>query len=211
MRNELIVLVIILASFFVGVYFYPQVPEQMASHWNVQGEVNGYMPKFWGMFLMPFVFVGLFLLFVAIPKIDPLKYNVKKFRKYYDYFIILFFVFMFYIYILTVFWNVGMRFNMSQLMIPAIGILFYYCGILVENAKRNWFIGIRTPWTLSNDKVWNKTHKLGGKLFKISGILAFGGILFEEYSIWFILIPVFFVTAYTVIYSYFEYQKEQKK
>jgi len=211
MRNELIILLIVFISFAVGIYFYPQVPDQMASHWNAQGEVNGYMPKFWGMFLMPLISLGLFLFFAAIPKIDPLKYNIKKFRKYYDHFVVLIFVFLFYVYLLTIFWNIGARFNMTQLLIPAIGVLFYYCGILVENAKRNWFIGIRTPWTLSSDKVWNKTHKLGSKLFKISGILVFGGILFEKYIIWFILVPVIFVAAYTMIYSYLEYQKEQKK
>jgi len=62
---------------------------------------------------------------------------------------------------------------MGQMMVPALGILFYYCGILIENAKRNWFIGIRTPWTLSNEKVWERTHKIGGKLFKIAGLIAF--------------------------------------
>jgi uncharacterized membrane protein len=85
--------------------------------------------------------------------------------------------------------------------------LFYYLGILTENAKRNWFIGIRTPWTLSNDKVWNKTHKLGGKLFKIVGIVAFLGILFQKYVLLFIISAVIAVAIYIIVYSYFEYKK----
>ena len=99
---------------------------------------------------------------------------------------------------------------MTQLLAPAFGILFYYCGILTENAKRNWFIGIRTPWTLSNDVVWDKTHKIGGKLFKIAGAVALFGIFFQKYTLFFILAPVILVAAYTIIYSYFEYQKEIK-
>jgi uncharacterized membrane protein len=87
--------------------------------------------------------------------------------------------------------------------------LFYYLGILVENAKQNWFIGIRTPWTLSSEKVWNKTHKIGGKLFKVAGLIAFAGILFQDYAIYFVLVPVILIAVYLVIYSYFEYQKSK--
>ena len=208
-KNYLIIFLIILASFIVGIYFYPQMPEMMASHWNTKGQVDDYLPKFWGSFLMPFVSLGLFLLFILIPKIDPLKENIEKFRKYFDHFIMLIILFLFYIYILTILWNLNFRFDMSQLLIPAIGLLFYYCGILVENAKRNWFIGIRTPWTLSSDKVWEKTHKIGGRLFKIAGIVALFGIFFPDYSMFIVLVPALFVAVYTTVYSYFEYQKEK--
>jgi len=95
-------------------------------------------------------------------------------------------------------------------MIPAMAALFYYCGILVENAKRNWFIGIRTPWTLSNEKVWEKTHKLGGKLFKAAAIIILFGIVLKGYALLFILVPVIFVSFYLIVYSYVEYQKEVK-
>jgi len=207
-KANIIILGIILISFIIGGYFYPQMPEKVASHWNAQGKVDDYMSKGWGLFLMPLMSVGFFLLFMLIPKIDPLKENIKKFRKYFDGFIVLLILFLFYVYLLTVFWNIGLRFNMSQLMTPAMGILFYYCGVLIENAKRNWFIGIRTPWTLSSETVWDKTHKIGSKLFKAAGIVAFLGILFPKQAIFFVIIPVILVTVYTLIYSYFEYQKE---
>ena len=210
-KSTIIVLGVILLSFIIGTYIYHQMPDKIASHWNAQGQVDGYMSKFWGVFLMPFISLGLFLLFVIIPKIDPLKQNIQKFRKYYDLFIILFITFLFYLYLLTVFWNLNFRFNMIQMLLPAFGILFYYIGILTENTKRNWFIGIRTPWTLSNDKVWYKTHKLGGKLFKITGIIAFLGILYQKYALLFVLVPAIIVTFYVFVYSYFEYQKQVKK
>ncbi len=212
MRKVIIIaLGIILISFLIGIYFYPQMPEQMASHWNATGEVDGFLPKFWGLFLIPMMSLGLFLLFLVIPKIDPLKANIEKFRKYFDGFIILIFGFLFYIYLLTIFWNLGFRFALPQLMIPALGALFYYCGILVENAKRNWFIGIRTPWTLSNEQVWDKTHKLGGKLFKSAGLIAFFGIIFVDYAPYFILFPIIFIAFYLIAFSYFEYQRQEKK
>ena len=157
---------------------------------------------------MPIVSIGLLFLFILIPKIDPLKGNIEKFRKYFDGFTVLMIAFLFYIYLLTVFWNIGIRFNMIQFMIPILGILFYYCGILVENAKRNWFIGIKTPWTLSSEAVWDRTHKIGGKLLKIAGMIAIFGIFFPKYTILFVIIPVISVAVYTIIYSYFEYQKQ---
>ena len=209
-KSEIIAIGIILLSFIIGIYLYPQMPEKMASHWNAKGEVDGYMPKFWGLFLMPIISLLIFLLFIAIPKIDPLKQNIEKFRKYYDGFVVLMIAYLFYIYLLTLLWNTGIRFSIVQPLVPAMSILFYYIGILVENAKRNWFIGIRTPWTLSSEKVWEKTHKIGGKLFKIAGIIAFIGIFFQDYAIFFILIPIISVAFYTITYSYFEYQKEIK-
>jgi len=209
-KSEIVAIGIILFSFIIGIYLYPQMPEKMASHWNAKGEVDGYMPKFWGLFLMPIISLLIFLLFIAIPKIDPLKQNIEKFRKYYDGFVVLMIAYLFYIYLLTLLWNTGIRFSIVQPLVPAMSILFYYIGILVENAKRNWFIGIRTPWTLSSEKVWEKTHKIGGKLFKIAGIIAFIGIFFQDYAIFFILIPIISVAFYTITYSYFEYQKEIK-
>ncbi len=203
--------IIILIAFIISIYVYPQMPDKIASHWDHKGQVDGYISKSWGLFLMPVLSLVILALFIFIPKIDPLKKNLKKFRKYYDRFIVLFILFLFYIYLLTIFWNLNYKFNMTQMIIPAFGILFYYIGILTENAKQNWFIGIKTPWTLSNNKVWEKTHKVGGQLFKIAGLLTLIGILFPNYAIYFFLIPVLFAAIYSIIYSYFEYQKLNKQ
>jgi len=209
-KINIILVSLVLFSFGIGIYFYPQMPERMASHWNIKGEVDGYLSKFWGLFLMPIILIGVVLIYLIVPRIDPLKKNIEKFRKYFDGFIILLLLFLFYLYALTIFWNLGLKFDIGQAIIPALAILFYYCGILLEKAKRNWFIGIRTPWTLSNDMVWEKTHKIGGKLFKIAGIVAIFGIFFQRYVLFFILAPVILVAAYTIIYSYIEYRKEMK-
>lgn len=209
-KIEIILLGIILFSCVVGIYFHPQMPEKMASHWNAQGQVDGYMSKFWGLFLMPFVLVVLALLFTVIPRIDPLKANIEKFRKYYDGFIILFFMFMLSIYFQVILWNLGIEISPNVILPIGLGLLFFYIGILCDNAKRNWSIGIRTPWALSSERVWEKTHKIGGKLFKIAGVIAFVGVFFQSYASFFILVPVILVAAYTIIYSYVEYQKEMK-
>ncbi|MBS3088582.1 SdpI family protein [Candidatus Pacearchaeota archaeon] len=198
---------IILASFAIGIYFYNAVPEQMASHWNYAGEVDDYMSKNYGLFLMPVVSVLMVLLFIFIVKIDPLRKNIKKFMGYYIGLILAIVLFLFYLNLLSIFANLGYDFNMTQMMMPALGILFYFIGIVLKKAKRNWFVGIRTPWTLSSDKVWDKTHLLGSRLFKIAGVISFAGIILPGYAMWFAIVPVLTFSIYLIVYSYFLFRK----
>jgi uncharacterized membrane protein len=210
-KTTLIALAMVSVSFAAGILLYPRMPDMVASHWDMQGDANGYSSKAFSVFLLPALSTLLLFLFLVIPKIDPLGKNIESFRKYYDGFILAFMAFMSYLYLLTILWNTCCRFNMSQALAPAFGLLFYYLGILTENAKRNWFVGIRTPWTLSSDVVWDKTHKIGGRLFKAAGIIALFGALIPQYAIFLLLVPVMSVAAYTVIYSYVEYSRENKK
>jgi uncharacterized membrane protein len=161
---------------------------------------------------MPMILIGCVLLFRFIPKLDPLKRNLDDFIGYYNIFIIIFSMFLFYIFILTLMFNLYTNLlNMFIYFAPAFAILIYYTGILIANAKRNWFIGIKNPWTLSSDYVWNKTHTLGGHLFKISAIICLLGIIFPSLAIWFLLFPILFSTIYVMVYSYVVYKRENKK
>jgi uncharacterized membrane protein len=205
---QILITGLIVISFLIGAYLQPYMPDKMASHWNASGNVDGYTSQFWGLFLMPVISIVLFLAFTLIPRIDPLKENIEKFRGYFDVFILLLFGFLFYLYVLTVLWNLGYRFNIIQLMAPAFGLIIYYAGVMMENAKQNWFIGVRTPWTLSSETVWDKTNRLAGRLFKVAGVLAALGAVFPEYAIFLILVPVILAAIYPIVYSYQEYQKD---
>ena len=209
-KLDLILIAVIVASFVLAAYFYPLMPEQVASHWNSAGKVDSFMPKLWGAFLMPVMLAGLFVLFKVIPKIDPLKANIELFRKYYEVLVTLLISFLFYVYLLTLAWTMGQKFNMTSAIMPAIGILFYGIGVVLETTKRNWFIGIRTPWTLSSDAVWEKTHKLGSKLFKAIAIIAFLSLFFPGQLLLLVVGPALLVALYLVVYSYIEYKKETK-
>jgi len=207
-KIQITIIFLILFSFAIALYFYSQLPDTMASHWNSKGEVDGYIEKLSAVFLMPIVSLFMFLLFLLIPKIDPLKKNYEKFRKYFDGFVLTMILFLFYVYLLSLVWNLGYRFNMGRLMMPALGFVFFYSGVLIKNAKRNWFVGIRTPWTLSSDKVWDKTHKLGAIFYKTAGIVAFLGIFFPDYILSILILPLILSVVFLFFYSYFEYKKE---
>ena len=173
----------IVIAIMAGVFLWNQLPEQMASHWNANDEVDGTMPRFWGVFLMPIVTLGMFALFIFIPNMDPLKANIVEFRETFNLFIVFFVTFMLYVHILTLIWSLGYNnFKMSTALLPIIGLMFIFIGYMLRKARRNFFIGIRTPWTLSSDTVWSKTHQLGSILFMLSGVFAmiggfFGGML----------------------------------
>ena len=200
----LLIVVVILT----GILIWNKLPEQMASHWNEQDQVDGYMSKFWGVFMVPLIMTGLTLLFLAVPFIDPLKKNIASFRGMYNILIILFNVFMAYIHALTLAWNLGHTgFRMSIVMLPAMGLLFIFIGFLIKKAKRNFFIGIRTPWTLSSDRVWDETHRLGSKLFIAAGLITFIGILFPDQAFILLMVSVIAAALISVIYSYLAWRR----
>jgi uncharacterized membrane protein len=207
---RLAIIASLLITLALTIAVYPTVPDKVVSHWNAAGQADGYMSKFWGLGLIPIIMLAFVGLFAVLPRIDPYKKNYGKFRNYYEGFILLFILFMLAIQAQIILWSIGYQ-VIPNLTFPfLIGTLFIYIGFLLGHAEQNWFVGIRTPWTLSSETVWKKTHELGGKLFKIAGVISFIGVLAGEYAMWFILVPVLGVAVYTVMYSYFEYQKELK-
>ncbi|HII94729.1 MAG: DUF1648 domain-containing protein [Methanofastidiosum sp.] len=210
MKANDISLGIILISFIIGAFVYPHAPDMMPTHWNAQGEIDGYMDKFWGLFLLPMISFGLFALFVYLPKFEPRKMNLESFREYYQGILLVTIGFLFYIFILSILSAFGYRFNMVQMISPAFAAIFYYMGTVLVKTKSNFFVGIRTPWTISDETVWEKTHKLGGKLFKASGIIAFFGVFFKEFAFVLIIVPILLASVYAFVYSYIEYRKIHK-
>ena len=190
--TTIIVLILIFGAISLASLLWNQLPDQMASHWDVNDQVNGYMSKFWGVFMMPLITLGMFVLFIVVPNIDPLKANIAEFRGTFNLFIVFIVGFMIYIHALTLRWNLGYTdLGIGKAMLPAMGLLFIVIGSLLRKAKRNWFIGIRTPWTLSSDKVWDETHRLGSVLFMASGVLALiGGFFGGMIAFWMLFVPL---------------------
>lgn len=206
--SAVLILIVILA----GVFLWSRLPDPMASHWNEADQVDGYMGKFWGAFLLPVMMIGLTLLFLAIPSIDPLKKNIADFRGWFNVFIVLFNLFMAFVHGLTLAWNLGHTgIRMSVAMVPAMGLLFILIGLMIRKAKRNYFIGIRTPWTLANDVVWEKTHLLGSKLFIAAGILTLLSLLFPDKAFVILMVSVLGASLIAVVYSYLVFRQEEKK
>ncbi|MGD9109814.1 MAG: DUF1648 domain-containing protein [Phycisphaerales bacterium] len=207
--SRIVIIGAVLIAFVLSCWFYPQMPDRIASHWNAQGQVDGYTSKTLGLFLMPGMMAGLALLFALIPRIAPHKANIERFRRYYDGFVVVFLLFLLALHYFIILWNLGFHIGLNRILPVGIALLFFYSGVLCRNAKRNFFVGIRTPWTLSSDIVWEKTHRLGGRLFKIAAFVVGAGAFFPNLMLYFLLVPVLSITVFLLIYSYIEYRKDE--
>lgn len=196
-------------SFVAAFIAYPYMPARMASHWGMDGEVDGYMARDAGTFFVPVLTAAIAALMHVLPSFDPKKGNYIHFQKEYDELVVVLVAFMDYVYLLSLAFNLGYSFNLLQFMAPAFGVLFLYAGAILAKAKQNWFVGIKTPWTLSSEKVWDRTHALGSKLFMAAGAVAFLGVLVPRMFVASVVIVVAAAAA-TFVYSYAEYQKEMK-
>ena len=201
----------VIAAFAIGMVFYPYLPLRVASHWNAAGQPNGYMPRAWGVFALPIIFLFISLVLFFLPRIDPKRKHIEKFRKYFDYFLVAFAIFFYYLYLLTLVWNVNDNFNFTSALIPALAALFYLLGFFLPHTESNWTIGIRTPWTLSSERIWKKTHNAGGIAFKICAVFTLFGVIFPSAAEWLILIPLIVASLGLVVYSYFIYRKEKEE
>ena len=212
-RTTLIIgLVFILLAVALSAAVYNRLPERVASHWGVNDQVDGTMSRFWGVFLMPLIALAMLVLFLVVPLIDPMKANIATFRPIFNAFIVAILAFLLYLHVLTIVWNLGYHgFRMSTALLPGLGLIFIFSGLLMRQAKRNFSIGIRTPWTLSSDRVWAQTHRVGGVLFIFCGLIAMFGVFFPgPLAFMLVLLPLFVASLALVVYSYILYQQETR-
>lgn len=198
---------LVVVSGLVSVLAAPELPEQVITHWNAAGEPDGTMAKPIALALIPGLTAILVGLFALIPRIDPLRENLDAFRDVYDWFVVLFAAFMTVLHGGIVAFNLGYDFDFTLLVLAAVAGLFYYIGILLDHAERNWFVGVRTPWTLSSETVWDRTHELGSRLFKLTAVVALLGLYFGDYAVYFLVVPAVSTAAITVVYSYYLYER----
>ena len=198
---------LVVASGVVSVLAAPDLPEQMATHWNAAGVPDDTMSKPVALALIPILTAALLGMFAVIPRIDPLGENIAEFRPIYDWFVVGFTAFMAIVHGGIVAFNLGYEFDFTLLVLAAVAGLFYYVGVLLTHAEQNWFVGIRTPWTLSDERVWKRTHALGGRLFKLTAVVSLVGLAFGDYAVYFLLVPALATAAVTVVYSYYLYDR----
>jgi uncharacterized membrane protein len=201
--------VLILLSFAVAAYLNasPALPDQLAVHWNVDGAADAFEPKVLALFLLPAAMLAAYLLLLLVPRIDPLRANIEQFRKPYDRFVALLIGFLFVVYVATLALNAGYFFNIGYLVILGLSAVIYYTGSLMRSTKRNYFIGVRTPWALASDIVWQKTHRVAAELFETYAILLLFSIVFLEYFLALLLVPLALILVSLFAYSYYEYRK----
>ncbi|MGH8214642.1 MAG: SdpI family protein [Rhodanobacteraceae bacterium] len=194
----------------VAVWIYPQLPAQTPIHWDAHGNVNGWMPRFWAAAFWPLMLLGLAVMFVILPVISPRKFEIRPFARTYGIVVLATLAFM--LVVGTIGLLAGAGYHVSvQLVAPvAVGALFMVIGNFIGKFRKNFFVGIRTPWTLTSEVVWERTHRLAGWLFVLAGLgWIVGGLLHTS--------PVVLVVAalaagfIPAIYSYFLYRRVERQ
>lgn len=201
------------AMFLTAAIRWGSVGDELPVHWNAAGEVDRYGGKFEGLLLLPIIVIALYLLLRYIPRIDPARANYESFGRTYLMIRIVFLVYMAFIYfVLNLAYVNGRNVAVDQFVIGSIAVLFMVLGGAMGKFRPNWFVGIRTPWTLSSKLSWVKTHRAGGWVFIASGLATLVGALFGGewaiYSMFGVLLPGIIGL---VAYSYFVWRDDPDK
>jgi len=191
----------------VAVFMAPCVPDQLPSHWNAQGQVNGYTSKPLAVFLFLGLIIVFYVLLVFLPRLDPFRKNYQQFANVYYWLRLMMAGFFVAFYIIFLLAASGHLPNIQKAIIPLVSLLFVGMGFLMPKIKRNYFVGIKTPWTLHSDEVWAKTHKLAGRCFIIAGVLCFFTVWAGYWAFVLFMIIILLAALSPVVYSYLEYKK----
>ncbi|MDQ6717612.1 MAG: SdpI family protein, partial [Gemmatimonadota bacterium] len=205
--------VIVAVATAASLAVFSRLPESMPTHWGGNGQVNGSSPRLFGAFIIPAILLLTAIMMRALPAIDPRRENYQKFVGAFDAIFISTMLLLLILHIAMLAVGLGYPVAMGRIAPVGVGLLLMVLGNVMPQARPNWFIGVRTPWTLSSDRVWERTHRLAGYVFVMAGfILAIIGLIGAR-SGPIMLAPAFVIGAAAlslVVYSYVEWRREGK-
>jgi uncharacterized membrane protein len=207
-RKELPIIVIVLIPFIYLAFLWNTLPEKVPTHWNYKGEIDRWGDKYSLIRLLFLLPVLTYLLLLVIPKIDPKKRIEIMGRKYYQLkFILVLLMSTLAVAILHI--TVNQSTSSPNLIYALVGILIVVMGNYFKVIQPNYFLGIRTPWTLENKEVWKSTHNFASKLWFIGGLLIIiGGIILpDEFFLVIFLSIIGLIVIVPMVYSYFKFKE----
>lgn len=215
MKNEKVLLrlmwAIALFPLIITFFVFNRLPPEIPMHWNIYGQVNAWYPKFPGAFIPPVIGILITILTTVLPKVDPKRENYEKFKGQYVIIRLLLVCFFAVLQMVTISISLGATYiKVDSVVKLMIGILFIILGNSMPKFKQNYFVGIKTPWTLNNETVWAKTHRHGGFVWFVAGflmsVLAFLPGL-ESAVVYFAII--FIAAIEPILFSWLQFQKQR--
>lgn len=196
--------IITLIPIVVGLLLWNQLPEQMPTHWGINGEVDAWSSKAFAVFFFPILLLALHWLCVAASCADPKSkdYHPKMIA------LVLWICPVIGLVISTLMYSAALGYALAvETILPLLmGLLFIIIGNLLPKCRQSYTMGIKLPWTLNNEENWNKTHRFGGKVWVVGGVIimatAFAG------SFWILLGMLIVMMAIPTVYSYCLYRKQ---
>src|SRR5436190_21433005 len=210
MRSRWFGLVVAAVAAGMSVWAYPRLPATMATHWGLDGTPNGFSSRLMAVAIVPLLLVFMTVLFNVLPKLDPRRENYAKFIRSYWLIANAVMVFLLVAHALVIASGLGVDVKIERLIPLGVGVLFVFLGNYLTRVEPNWFIGIRTPWTLSSDTVWRRTHRTGGMLMVMGGlILAVSAFLPRPAFLVLFCVTIVIVAVIPIVQSYVLWKREQ--
>ena len=202
-------LLLLLLSLAAGLFLYPRLPARVPSHWNLAGQVDGYASRPWGAVGIPLLSTGIYLLMLVVPLIDPKRENYRRFMGTYRVLRLMLVVFFVALHAVVLAAALGSPVR-TDLLVPAgVSLLFIVLGNLLGQVRHNYFVGIRTPWTLASETVWQQTHRVAAYAFVLAGLAGLVGLLFPAaVRAVFLFGGLAGAVGYSVVYSYLAFARE---
>ena len=200
------------AAFALTAATWRRLPDEMPIHWDIHGQPNGWGGRAAGALLLPTMALALWGIMTVLPSLDPRRANYPKFQSSYDLVIAATVGTLLLLHVAIVGNALGWPISIMRVAPLGMGILFLVLGNVLPRARPNWWFGIRTPWTLTSDRVWTRTHRVGGRLLVGAGLVAFVAALAPGTSS--LLLAIASATAAalgSVVYSYVAWRQETSR
>ncbi len=210
-RAALVALGLTAISAGISAWAYPHAPAIVPTHWDAAGHVNGYMPKFWGLAIWPLTIAGTLLLMLVLPTISPKGFRMESFANVYYLIVIVIAAVLLINEVFAVRASLGTGMPVGSAVLLPISVLFLILGNYMGKLRKNFFIGVRTPWTLASDEVWLRTHRFTGHLFTIGGLVLIpvsifvGAVPGTALGIWGAIVVAMVIAP--ILYSFIAYRQ----
>ncbi len=198
------------AAAIATVAVYAQLPPMVPTHWDINNHVNGYSPRSILFLIGPGMMAFVILLTSVLPWLSPKQFEIDSFRDTYLYIMLLIVTLLAYAYAVILWEGTGHEMNVGRAIIGGVSLLFILLGNVMGKLRRNFYFGVRTPWALANERVWNATHRFAAKTFVVAGLIGFLLALFNIIG-WIPLIPLLLAGLIPVIYSLVVYKQMEKR
>lgn len=200
-------------SLYIYHYHYDDLPAQVPFHWNVHGDADGFVPKtevFPTFLLMPAVMAGMIVLTLLLPWLSPRHFEVDAFHNTYGYMMAVIVALMGYIHVMVLWGSLQPQVPMGRVLVGGISLFFVLIGAALGRVRRNFWMGVRTPWTLASEEVWDQTHHLAARLFVAGGLF---GVLVALVGLplYLCLVGIIVAALVPVIYSLVLYKRLQRQ
>ncbi len=199
LRGDAPLLCVLLADLAFGLWALPRLPERVPVHWGLAGEADGFGAAWQNALLMPAIALVLWALFLVIPLADPLKRNYSRFPETLKLFRWLVPLMAVALHLVVALSSLGVSIDSGKGVVAVVAVFFVVLGNSMGKLKHNWFIGIRSPWTLASEEVWTRTHRLAAPIWVTGGLVqlvsvlvpqAAAGILFAASLAVMVLVPI---------------------